>query len=858
MKRPLIRNTPVDAGLDRRFAFESFEDRLALTAQALTDLADQWRDTPIETLAGSVSSSAEGHGWAEIAYARNQMGLRGDGQTVAVIDSGIAYDHIALGGGLGAAYKVVGGWDFAENDANPYDDGPAGFHGTHVAGIIGSTDKKYTGVAPDADLVALRVFDDNGGGSLETVEKALQWVHNNRNTFANPITTVNLSLGTQWNASNVPDWGILEDEFRQLEQDGIFIAVAAGNSFATYKAAGLSYPAASQYVVPVASVNSSGQFSTFSQRSDRVLAAPGEKIMSTLPDHFYGGDGVKNDFGATSGTSMASPYVAGASVLLREAMTAMGRTNITEDVLYDWMKNTADTFYDSATKASYSRLNLQRALETLVGADEFGSTAAEATSLGTLTTTLTVSGTIGSVSDSDFFRFTAAASGEVTFSLNTIGNLEGKWQTPDGGAISGQTVKLNVVAGQTYRIGLGTGDGIGKFTIEARLTAGSPVTPPPTTPNPPSNPNPPTTPNPPTNPQPPAISVNWGTATSNRISDVNLAAANQWYSVTASRTGTLTVEALFSASLGNVDLEVYDAQNRLVGSSATSGGAERIDVSATAGSVYYVKAKGTNRDVDFRVTNLVTVAGSQVDVGGTAGSDTYTWTHAGSQQQLLVNGVSYSFAANAQVQIQAGNGADSILVRGGSGAEDITTRPGSIELIGSNYRLLGSSFEQTIVQGDYNDRVTMYDSLGLDYLEANSAWVALIGTGHQTRIDGIRDITVISSGGSDIARLNGGSGNDTFAINQGQRTLSSSRYNLRVESFATVAFYGQGGNDTVEINDINSSDDLYGRRSSGRYTAAGYRTEFSDVDNVLAQARTSQAVRADVRSVDFLFRRLAN
>ena len=65
-----------------------------------------------------------------LTQVRNDYGFVGAGQTVAVIDSGIAYDHYALGGGLGANYRVVGGWDFAENDANPYDDGPAGAHGT--------------------------------------------------------------------------------------------------------------------------------------------------------------------------------------------------------------------------------------------------------------------------------------------------------------------------------------------------------------------------------------------------------------------------------------------------------------------------------------------------------------------------------------------------------------------------------------------------------------------------------------------------------------------------------------------------------------------------------------------------------
>ena len=60
-----------------------------------------------------------------------------------MIDSGIAWDHVALSGGLGTGYRVVGGWDFAENDADPYDDGPSGFHGTHVAGIIGSSNSTY-------------------------------------------------------------------------------------------------------------------------------------------------------------------------------------------------------------------------------------------------------------------------------------------------------------------------------------------------------------------------------------------------------------------------------------------------------------------------------------------------------------------------------------------------------------------------------------------------------------------------------------------------------------------------------------------------------------------------------------------
>src|SRR5690606_9168328 len=87
-----------------------------------------------------------------------KYGFTGVGQTVAVIDTGIAYNHYALGGGVGPNNKVVGGWDFTENDWNFYDDqGPKAAHGTHVAGIIGAEgDGAHSGVSTGVDLVGLR------------------------------------------------------------------------------------------------------------------------------------------------------------------------------------------------------------------------------------------------------------------------------------------------------------------------------------------------------------------------------------------------------------------------------------------------------------------------------------------------------------------------------------------------------------------------------------------------------------------------------------------------------------------------------------------------------------------------------
>ena len=358
--------------LTARILFEALEDRFALSIDPAADfwLDEPVVDVPIEQHDRRIELHESPAAVHAAGNAARSFGFTGDGQTVVVIDSGIAYDHAALGGGFGSSYQVVGGWDFAENDSDPYDDGPAGFHGTHVAGIIGARDARYGGLAPGVDLVALRVFDDQGNGYFSWVEQALAWVHQRRHAFADPITTVNLSLGSEWNSTALPHWATLEDELRQLEQDGIFVAVSAGNSFQQYHAAGLSYPAVSEHVVPVASADASGNLSRFSQRHERALAAPGERIISTVPDHYYGGDGIKSDFGAASGTSMAAPYVAAASVLVREALQAEGRLAATPDGIYELLRNTADSIYDSVTNATYRRVNLERALASIEKNDQ--------------------------------------------------------------------------------------------------------------------------------------------------------------------------------------------------------------------------------------------------------------------------------------------------------------------------------------------------------------------------------------------------------------------------------------------------------------------------------------------------------
>ncbi|MDG4798312.1 S8 family serine peptidase [Micromonospora sp. WMMD1082] len=117
--------------------------------------------------------------------------LRGGGVTVAVIDTGVDYTHPSLGGGFGPGRKVVGGYDFVNDDADPMDDHS---HGTHVAGIIAGTGASgVTGVAPDATLTAYKVLDADGWGESDGIVAALEAAVDPANPHRADL--INMSLG---------------------------------------------------------------------------------------------------------------------------------------------------------------------------------------------------------------------------------------------------------------------------------------------------------------------------------------------------------------------------------------------------------------------------------------------------------------------------------------------------------------------------------------------------------------------------------------------------------------------------------------------------------------------------------------
>jgi hypothetical protein len=332
---------------------------------------------------------------------------------------------------------------------------------------------------------------------------------------------------------------------------------------------------------------------------------------------------------------------------------------------------------------------LQRALDSLVGADE-STSAANAKSIGTLASTQLVSGTIGRTTDQDFFRFTAAHSGTATLTLLASPALAATWQATGGiGQVVGNKLTLSVQAGQSYVVGVaGGGSTIGKYSMDLRLAAvntggGSAGG---------SNGSGSNAGNGDNNSGGIFSPVNWGAIEQLRKDGVHLTSSDSWFQITTTRTGTLTVEAFLQQSRGNIDLELYDAQRRLVATSNKPGN-ERLDASAVGGGTYYLRVRGTNGDVDFRLTNLVAFAGRTVDVAGTAAGDTFS--SSAPSRQLIVNGVTYSAASASTVRIDGGAGNDSVTFVGSAAAETATLRPGSAELVGGGLSAVATSVEST-------------------------------------------------------------------------------------------------------------------------------------------------------------------
>lgn len=207
---------------------------------------------------------------------------------VAVVDTGIDHRHPDFGG------RVEKGYDFINNDADAMDDEG---HGTHCAGTVaaGLGNGGVVGVAPGVGLVAVKVLSASGSGSFAGVAKGVVYAADQG------VEVISLSLGGGFPSQ------VLEDAVRYAIGKGCLVVAAMGNENTDDP----SYPAASPGVMAVGATISNDLRASFSNYGQHIsVAAPGGDIWSTK----LGGG-----FESLSGTSMATPHVAGLAALLKSS-----------------------------------------------------------------------------------------------------------------------------------------------------------------------------------------------------------------------------------------------------------------------------------------------------------------------------------------------------------------------------------------------------------------------------------------------------------------------------------------------------------------------------------------------------------
>lgn len=210
----------------------------------------------------------------------------GKGVTAYIVDTGIRSTHDDFGGRVTCGYNA-----FAESESCQDGNG----HGTHVAGTVGGT---RFGVAKEVDLVTIKVLNNDGAGSTASVLEGIDYVAEQGRTVGGPMVA-NLSLGGF--RSPAINLAVGLGNFGD-----VFFAVAAGNEDHN---ACLSSPASSTLVTTVAATDRDDSRATFSNYGRCVdIFAPGVDI----PSAWHTGD---TDFNTISGTSMASPHVAGVAAL---------------------------------------------------------------------------------------------------------------------------------------------------------------------------------------------------------------------------------------------------------------------------------------------------------------------------------------------------------------------------------------------------------------------------------------------------------------------------------------------------------------------------------------------------------------
>ncbi len=244
---------------------------------------------------------------------------------IAVVDTGVDLDHPDLDGKV----RTDIDYDFVNNDSSAQDDNG---HGTHVAGIAAAETNNSTGIAgmcPNCQILPVKVLSSSGSGSYSAIASGIRYAADKG------AKVINLSLGGSSGSTT------LADAVNYANSKGALLACAAGNS----NTSAASYPAYYSACVAVAATDSNDNRASFSNYGSWVdTSAPGVSIYATYWN---------NTYSSLSGTSMATPHVAGlAGLLFSQGRTQSDvRTRLTSSTYTDPVNSTSIPRRINAAKA---------------------------------------------------------------------------------------------------------------------------------------------------------------------------------------------------------------------------------------------------------------------------------------------------------------------------------------------------------------------------------------------------------------------------------------------------------------------------------------------------------------------------
>lgn len=334
--------------------------------------------------------------------------------------------------------------------------------------------------------------------------------------------------------------------------------------------------------------------------------------------------------------------------------------------------------------------------------------------------------------------------------------------------------------------------------------------------------------------------VELGTIITTRIDDAAVSGDGLLYHFTTSRSGQLTLEALFDPALGTPTLRLFNQAGTELAQASSGNGIRRIDIVTAVGASYFLAVEGNHPSVDLRFTNALAQSGTGVTLTGGNGDDNFTFTR-GLFLETTINGTIYSFpdASVTSITIDGGPGDDSLTLTGGAGNERVDINPGSALWTGagSAYTVNGVNMRSILaIGGGGVDQARLFDSAGNDNLNAQETQVTLTGAGYVSTVQGFANVRAQASLGLDRADLFDSAGDDQLIARADRTTLGGAGYFNEARGFDVLRAFASAGNDQATFYDSTGDDQFTARPDRASLGGVGFFNEGRGFDTIRAFA----------------------